>query len=138
MPKKVVNKGGQYPVAIGGGALNNGVAAESILDGYITIGELPGGAILQHSDLIITEVFDGTTPTVQVVYTDLDDTNVVELIAATAATAVDRVTAEHATLNQLTGPKKLKLKGAAADSTTGAAFASVTCIVEGKANEMAG
>ena len=136
MPKKVISRGAQYPVAIGGGALNNGVAAESILDGYVTIGELPAGAILQQTDLAITELFDGTTPTIQVVYTDLDGSNPVELVAASAATAVDRITAEHSTVNQLTAPKLLKLKGAAADSTVGKAVAYCTCIVEGKSNEV--
>jgi hypothetical protein len=138
MPKKVISRGAQWPLAIGGGVLNNGVAAESILDGYVTVGELPAGAILQQTDLIITEAFDGTTPTIQVVYTDLDGSNPVELVAATAATAVDRVTAEHSTVNQLTAPKLLKLKGAASatDSTTGKAVAYCTCLVEGKSNEV--
>jgi len=136
MPKKVLNSGGQWPLAIGGGVLNNGVAAESLLDGSITIGELPAGAILQTTDLIITEAFDGTLPTVAVVYTDMADQNEVTLIAAAVATAVDRVTAEHATVNQLTAPMKLKLKGAAANSTAGQAFAAVTCLVEGKSNEV--
>jgi len=124
-----VNKGAQWPIAAGGGALG-----ANLLAGYETIGELPGGAILQRADMHIIEVFDGTTPTVQLVYTDLDGANPVELIAASDAdAAVDHFSApDLVAINQLTSPKLLKIKGVAADSTAGEVYACVNFVVVGK------
>lgn len=127
------NKGAQWVLSVQGTEYG-----ASVLAGYAVIGEILGGAILQRADMSIIEVFDGTTPTVQLVLVDLDgSSNPVELIAASDAdAAVDHFSApDLVAVNQLASPKKLAIKGVAADSTVGEVHASVNFTVPGRTNE---
>jgi len=123
--------GTQWPLHSGGGVLGNDLKA-----GDIEITQLPGGAVLDHVEVLVTEIFNGTTPTVAVIMTEMDGSGSVTLAAAAAATAVSRAQTDLSAQAQLLTPRRVILRGAAANSTTGAAYASIGYIVPGRSNEV--
>jgi hypothetical protein len=124
-------RGVQWPLVAGGGVLGT-----DLLDTDMEITQLPGGAILNNVDLLITEAFDGTTPTVAVVMTEMDGTGEVELVAPQSGVNVIRTNTALTTQAQLLTPRRVFMRGVAADATAGAAWAGIQYTVPGRSNEV--